>query len=95
MATFKYTNINRSGFNLVFVLVNSAFDSLPDHEKTNTIDYLQQCANSSGVFGTIIPIWVTTTNQIGILVPPNLQFAIQGIDLTSIIQNMSGQLICN
>lgn len=94
MAKFQVAHIREQGQDMVIVLLNSQFHHLSDSEQSETESYLQGCARSAGLAGTVVLVWEYGSRMYFIAPKPWHPF-FKSISLAQIAQNVNKELTCN
>ena len=93
MAKYKVAHINRQGVDLIIAPLESSFDNKSSTDQNEFIEALQQCAESAGLAGTVVPIWMSGNNRKWIS-PPAWNPFFKTFDWDNIMLNLNIELSC-
>lgn len=57
MKRFKIAHFREQGVDIIVVPLDPSFGAKPQSQQQDTIDWLQSCAESAGLAGTVVPVW--------------------------------------
>src|SRR5690349_6878944 len=92
MKQFEIAHIKEQGVDIIIVPLHPTFASLDQVEKTRLLRVLQQGAKTSGLLGTVVPIWEVGVRGMAFLAPPPMHPFFLSIDLVFVEANINRQL---
>jgi len=94
MPSYDVAHIREQGIDLIIVPLQSTFGGLPQAEREATIQYLQRCANSAGLAGTVVPVRDAGGGRMGFIAPSNWHPFFNTINLGVVATNINLSLTC-
>jgi hypothetical protein len=94
MPTYNIAHIREQGVDLIIVPLQASFGSKSRSAQNKVQFYLQECATSAGLAGTVIPVWEVGDGGMGFLAPPNWHPFLRSINLAFVMANINRKLTC-
>lgn len=95
METFDVAHIREQGQDIIIVVVNHSFSRKIQAEQREITAWLQQCASSAGLAGTVVPIWDAGHGKMGYFAPPMWQAFFNSLSLGVVARNINKKLRCS
>jgi hypothetical protein len=94
MPTYDIAHIREQGVDLIIVPLQASFRSKSRSAKNEIRSYLQECATSAGLAGTVVPVWEASGGRMGFLSPPKWHSFFKRINLAIVAANINRKLTC-
>lgn len=94
MPSYDVAHIREQGVDLIIVPLESSFARKSKSAQLETQSYLQACAESAGLAGTVVPVWQDSSGRMGFLAPDNWHSYLRRIDLGFVAANINRKLTC-
>jgi hypothetical protein len=88
MPSFQAAHVHEQGVDLIIVPVGSSFGHKSESEQVENIDAMQLAATSSGLAGTVVPIWQIGSRTV-FIAPPNWHPFFKSIAWAEILANVN------
>jgi hypothetical protein len=95
MPTYDIAHIREQGVDLIIIPLQASFGSKSRSAQNEVQSYLQECATSAGLAGTVVPVWDASGGRMGFLAPPNWHSFFRSINLTFVSANINRKLTCS
>lgn len=90
---FKIAHINEQGVNLIIAPLDSAFDSKTTSQQREFTNWLQANAQSAGLAGSVIPVWLSG-RQMKFIAPQNYHAFFRSISWNFVLSNLNKEITC-
>jgi hypothetical protein len=94
MEKFQVAHFQEQGQQIIVVFVNRQFGHKSQAEQNDICSYLQACATSAGLAGTVVPVWDAGGNRMGFLAPQPWQPFFRSVSLGQLAANINRELTC-
>ena len=94
MQTYKIAHLREQGIDLIIIPVDSTFGMKTIHEQNIIVRNLQSCATSSGLEGTVVPVWDSGGGRMSFLAPQRWHSYFSSITLEFVYMNINRQITC-
>ncbi len=94
MKKIPVAHIQQQGVNLIIAPLESSFGYKTTTEQNQTAAFLQSCARTAGLAGTVVPVWDAGAGRMGFLAPSNWRAFFQSINLIFVRRNINRELTC-
>jgi hypothetical protein len=95
MTNFEVAHIRQQGIDLIIVYVGRSFGSMAHSAQSKTAGQLQECANSAGLTGTVVPVWDAGGGRMGFYAPNTWCPFFRSINLAFVARNINRKLSCS
>jgi len=93
MPTYKVAQIHKEGRDLLVIPLEPSFDHKTHAEKQEFTAHMQECAQSAGMKGRIVPVWDGEDDQLNFFAPPYLNSLVTSITVGSVKKSLNAELI--
>lgn len=94
MPTYDVAHIREQGVDLIIVPLKASFGRKSRSEQAEIQSYLQQCATSAGLAGTIVPVWEGSSGRMAFIAPTNWHAFFKSINMNFVAANINRKLTC-
>lgn len=95
MPKYDVAYIKEQGVDLIIIPLQSSFANKSVSVQQETQTYLQACANSAGLAGTVVPVWDASGGRMGFFAPQNWHSYFNNIDMAFVAANINRKLTCS
>lgn len=93
MATYKIAHLSEQGQDIIIAPLESNFHNASDEEQNQFIEYLQACATSAGLAGTVVPAWLYG-GRVYFIAPTLWHPFFKSLSWNDILININKELTC-
>ncbi|EKN6017385.1 hypothetical protein [Yersinia enterocolitica] len=90
---YKVAHIREQGVDLIITPLESSFDNKSSQSQNDFIQYLQGHAESAGLAGTVVPVWLCGS-RMKFIAPSGYHPFFRGLTWNSVLQNINKELTC-
>jgi hypothetical protein len=94
MSSYEVAHIREQGVDLIIVPLEASFNLKSQAAQQETWRYLQECAASAGLAGTVVPVWEVSGGRMASLAPPQWHAYFRSINLAFVLANINRTLTC-
>jgi hypothetical protein len=94
MEKFKVAHYREQGAALIIIPLDKEFGRKTPSEQSDIANYLQACATSAGLDGTVVPVWDSGGGRMGFWAPENFHPYFRSINLQYVLMNINRELTC-
>ncbi len=94
MQTYDIAHIREQGVDLIIIPVDSSFGIKSIHEQNILTHRLQSCSKSSGLSGTVVPVWDSGGGRMSFVAPQRWHPFFSSITLDFVFMNINRRIIC-
>jgi len=95
MEKFKVAHFREQGQDIIIVLVSSSFGMKSNTEQEDICAWLQECASSAALAGTVVPVWDNGGGRMGFRAPHQWHPFFKNLSLRLVAQNVNKTLTCS
>ncbi len=92
---YDIAHIHEQGVDLIIVPLEASFGLMNNAAQAAITADLQQCATSTGLRGTVVPVWYDGGGRMAFRAPRPWHAFFESTDLFTIGQNINGRLTCD
>ncbi|MFJ3464222.1 hypothetical protein [Achromobacter spanius] len=94
MATFEIAHLREQGQDIIIIPLESSFGLKASTQQQKIVGSLQLCAQSAGLAGTVVPVWLSG-QQVNFIAPRPWHPFFRSLSWAMIHQNLNKTLTCN
>jgi len=91
---YQIAHLREQGQDMIIVPLESNFGWQTDVDQERTVSYLQPCAASAGLAGTVVPVWDAGGGRMAFRAPGPWHPFFSSINLQEVAANLNKTLTC-